>query len=194
MYTIFQFIKFKLFRLNNVILKFEKNLTFGNKVLFKKRPILNINKTAKIIIGSGCTINSDNHDYHINMFAKCKFYADRPNAIIKIGDNCRIHGTCIHAFNSVSIGDNCLIAANTTIIDANGHSLSMDNPKDRLFLSDAGRPIMIGDNVWIGANCVILGGVTIGAGSVISAGSVVKGNVPAKSIYGGNPAILLKQY
>lgn len=171
-----------------------KNLFLGKNVLFKKRPSILIHSQAQIHIGENSIINSSNYEYHLNMATRCKLYADRPEAKIRIGKNCRIHGTCIHAYRSIVIGDNCLIAANTNIIDANGHVISMDNLEKRLTHSDKGRPIIIEDNVWIGANCIILGGVTIGEGSVISAGSVVKCNVPKRSIFGGNPAILIKQY
>ena len=86
------------------------------------------------------------------------------------------------------------IAANTHIIDGNGHHLSFDAPENRINTFDDGNPIVIEDNVWIAAGCYILGGTTIGNGSIITAGSVVKGVIPAKCIYGGNPAKLVKQY
>lgn len=130
----------------------------------------------------------------LNMHSRCKLYADREKAIIDIGDNCRIHGTCIHAVKKIKIGNNCLIAANTQIIDSNGHQTCMINPIDRLNLKDEGKEIIIEDNVWIAANCIILGGSHIKEGSIITAGSVVKGVVEEKSIYGGNPAILIKTY
>ena len=151
-------------------------------------------KLAKIIIADNTTINSSNYGYHINIHSKCKLYADRPNGIIEIGKNCRIHGTCLHAYKKIIIGDNCLIAANTHIIDGNGHQLCMDAPENRLIMSDEGKDIIIEDNVWIAANCIILGGSHIGKGSVITAGSVVKGVVPPNCIFGGNPAKLIKEY
>lgn len=169
-------------------------ITIGKKVLFKGIPSILIHKKATISIGDNTTINSSNYGYHINMFAKCKLYADRLGATIIIGKNCRIHGTCIHAYKSIKIGDNCLIAANTQIIDGNGHLLSMENPENRINTTDEGKEIVIENNVWIAANCIILGGTKIGAGAVITTGSVVKGEVPPKSIFGGNPAILIKQY
>ncbi|PCH53669.1 MAG: acetyltransferase [Flavobacteriaceae bacterium] len=175
-----------------IILLREIKLSKG--VVFKGFPLILMHKKAIIKIGCFTTINSSNYGYHINMHSSCKLYADRPNAQIVIGENCRIHGTCIHAFNKIFIGDNCLIAANTQIMDGNGHQLSFENPPNRINTTDDGKPIFIEDNVWIGANCIILGGTTIGEGSIITAGSIVKGNVPAKTIYGGNPAKLIKQY
>jgi len=74
-------------------------------------------KLAKIIIADNTTINSSNYGYHINMHSKCKLYADRPNEIIEIRKNCRIHGISLHAYKKIIIGDNCLITENTHIID-----------------------------------------------------------------------------
>lgn len=170
------------------------SLDLGKNVVFKKCPSILKHKDAKITIGSNTTINSSNYGYHINMHSGCKLYADRPRAIITIGRNCRIHGTCIHAYAKISIGDNCLIAANTQIIDGNGHQLSFDNPANRVNTTDMGKEIIIEDNVWIAANCIILGGTVIGSGAIITAGSIVKGLIPNNSLYGGNPAKLIKQY
>lgn len=181
-------------RITTLLMVNFSSIVCGKNVKFNNFSTVIKHKSSKIIINKNTTINSSNFGYHLNMHSKCKIVADRPNASISIGTNCRIHGTCIHAFKKINIGNNVLIAANTQIIDANGHLLSMDKPEERLNRSDEGRPITICDNVWIGANCIILGGVTIGAGSVISAGSVIKKNVPEKSIFGGNPAILIKQY
>ncbi|KGO84288.1 hypothetical protein Q763_00655 [Flavobacterium beibuense F44-8] len=172
----------------------SKDIVLGRKVFFKQMPYILKHKNAIIEIGDNTIINSSNYGYHINMFSRCKLYADRENALIKIGENCRIHGTCIHAYNKIEIGRNCLIAANTQIIDGNGHNLCMDEPEKRLISSDIGKEIIIGKNVWIGANTIILGGSVVGEGSIIMAGSVVKGIVKPKCIYGGNPAKLIKKY
>jgi len=50
------------------------------------------------------------------------------------------------------------------------------------------RPVHIGYGTFIGVNAIILPGVTIGKYSIIAAGSVVTKNVPAYTIFGGNPA------
>jgi acetyltransferase-like isoleucine patch superfamily enzyme len=166
----------------------------GAGVLFKGVSSLNKLKSAKIIIGKNTLINSNNFGYHLNMFNKCKLLADKPNAIIKIGDNCRIHGTCIHAFTEITIGNRVLIAANTQIIDGNGHMLSMENPENRINTVDEGKPIFIQDDVWIGTNVLVLGGVCIGQGAVISANTVVNKDVLPFSLVGGNPMVTWKNY
>jgi acetyltransferase-like isoleucine patch superfamily enzyme len=175
-------------------MKYFSGLNAGENLVFKRIPEILKHRTALIIIEKNVSINFSNYGYHINMFSKCKLYADRNNAFIKIGENSRIHGTCIYATIEIRIGNNCLVAANTQIIDSNGHPLSMYDPIKRLSERDEGKKIIIEDNVWIAANSIILGGAIIGCGSVITAGSVVRGSVAPDSVYGGNPAKLIKEF
>ncbi|EHH9990959.1 acyltransferase, partial [Escherichia coli] len=111
---------------------------------------------------------------------------------ISIGKNTRIHGACLHAYNKISIGDRCLIAANVQIIDCNGHESSFENVENRINTSSDGVPVIIEDDVWIGTGSIILPGVTIGRGSIIAAGSVVVKSIPPMCIAGGNPAKVIK--
>lgn len=48
--------------------------------------------------------------------------------------------------------------------------------------------VIVSEDVWIGHGATVLGGVCIGRGAVIAAGSVVTRDVPAYSVYAGNPA------
>jgi len=70
-------------------------------VLFKKMSHILINNKAKIKIEKNTFINSSNYQYHINMYSRVKLYANMPNTEIIIGNNCRIHGTCINASNKI---------------------------------------------------------------------------------------------
>ena len=60
----------------------------------------------------------------------------------------------------------------------------------------SGRPpqkiTVIGDDVWIGARCIVISGVSIGDGAIIAAGAVVTKDVPPMQIYGGVPALFLR--
>lgn len=162
-------------------------------VMFKGSPSIGINKGARINIGRGVLINSTNRGHHVNMHSPVKLLADRPRALIEIGDDTRIHGSCIHAYSSIHIGKRCLIAANCQIMDGNGHEVSFDNVDLRIDTSSGGKPIVIEDCVWIGANCIVLPGVRIGRGSVVAAGSVVTHSVPAMVVVAGNPARIIKR-
>jgi acetyltransferase-like isoleucine patch superfamily enzyme len=185
-------------KLANVIVNFRLKLMnevkIGDKCNFIGIPIIIKIKNTNLIIGNNVTINSDKLGYHLNMHSPCKLYLDRVGGKIVIGDNTRINGACIHAYESIEIGKNCLIAANTQIMDGNGHDLSFNDVSNRIKTHGTVKPVVIEDNVWIGANSIILPGVTIGYGSVISANSVINMNIPPMCIAGGNPAKVLKQY
>lgn len=56
-----------------------------------------------------------------------------------------------------------------------------------------GKPVTIGNNVWIGGSAVINPGVTIGDNVVIASGAVVTKDVTDNVVVGGNPAKILKQ-
>lgn len=172
--------------------KLNRRIILGKQVRFYRSPSILIKKGGLLDLGNNVTINSDNHGYHINMYKHCKFLIDRPGAQIIIGEHTRIHGSCIHAYEKISIGKNCLIAANCQIFDGNGHDLSLEKPEDRIFTKGKSDPIIIEDYVWIGANVVVLPGVKIGKGSIISANSVVHRNIPPGVIAGGNPIQVIK--
>lgn len=53
--------------------------------------------------------------------------------------------------------------------------------------------IMIGNDVWIGRESIIMPGVKIGDGAIIAAYSMVAKDVPAYTVYGGNPAKFIKK-
>ena len=51
---------------------------------------------------------------------------------------------------------------------------------------------VIGNDVWIGRESVIMPGVKIGDGAIIAAYSVVSKDIPAYTVWGGNPAGFIK--
>ncbi|WP_448789141.1 acyltransferase [Bacteroides graminisolvens] len=115
----------------------------------------------------------------------------------KVGKNCLIN--CV---NSITIGDDCAIADNVTIVDHNYHPI---NPSDGLYMRhtshgsrerqpmySANAPIVIGKNVWLGNNVRVCKGVTIGDNSVIGANSIVTKDIPANCVAVGNPAHVVK--
>lgn len=171
----------------------KNNVTLGKKVVFKKKALVNVHKEASVIIGDNVIINSNNNGYHVNMFSPCKLMADRPNAIIEIGDNTRLHGSCLHAYKKISIGKNCLIAANCQIIDGNGHDLSFPDTSNRINTKGDSKEVIIEDDVWLATGVVVLPGVKIGKGSVITANSVVHKDIPPMVIAGGNPIKIIKR-
>lgn len=122
----------------------------------------------------------------LHRYAKLSAWGGELKAHIIIGDNTAIGDrTEIHAGGRVEIGKGCNIAWDVCIMDRDYHKF---NSSEEIV-----KPVKIGDNVWIGCNCIVLKGVTIGDGAVIAAGSVVTGDVPPKTLAGGNPARVLKE-
>jgi maltose O-acetyltransferase len=55
-----------------------------------------------------------------------------------------------------------------------------------------GKPVDIGEDVWVGGGAIILPGVSIGDRAVIGAGSVVTRDVPADVFAAGNPCRVVR--
>jgi maltose O-acetyltransferase len=56
-----------------------------------------------------------------------------------------------------------------------------------------GKPVTIGDDVWVGGGALILPGVRVGSRAVIGAGSVVTRDVPANTFAAGNPCRAIRE-
>lgn len=66
-----------------------------------------------------------------------------------------------------------------------------DHPRDPIVRRtgvEFGRPVSIGENVWIGGGAIILPGVTIADDAIVASGSVVTRDVPYGVTVMGNPA------
>lgn len=94
-------------------------------------------------------------------------------------------------YPKVSIGKYTMLGPGVSIV---GGDHNYTDPTIPMIFS--GRPYLpatrIGQDVWIGTQSFIKAGVTIGDGSIIAAHSVVTKDVPPYSIYGGNPAKIIR--
>ena len=113
-------------------------------------------------------------DYGFNIHVGKNFYANFNNIFL---DVCPI-----------TFGDNCMCAPNVQLYTAT-HPL---HPVKRNSGLEYGKPITIGDNVWLGGGTVVIPGVTLGNNVVVAAGSVVTKSFPDNCVIGGNPAKLIK--
>jgi acetyltransferase-like isoleucine patch superfamily enzyme len=174
-------------------LRRQPGVTLG-RVTIEGRPLVDVRAGSTLVVEDGVRLKSRNWGYHLNMYGPVKLMADAPGAVITIGARTRIYGSCIHAFASVTIGPDCLIAANCQIIDANGHELSFPAVEARARTRDQPRPVVVEAAVWLGTGVIVLPGVRIGRGSVVGAGSVVTRDIPPMSLAAGNPARVIRTY
>lgn len=109
---------------------------------------------------------------------------------ITTGKNFYVNANCtILDVAKVTFGDNCLLGPNVSVYTA-GHPI---HPVARNSGYEYGKPVTVGDNVWIGGSSVICPGVHIGSNVVIGAGSVVTKDIPDWCIAAGNPCKVIRQ-
>lgn len=160
-----------------------------------------ISGKGKVEIGDNFTFVSSGYVNPLCRNTKGAIYTSTESSIIRIGDNCGISSSCIWAHDSITIGNNVNIGADTYIMDNDAHP--HDYLKRRMdYMNNVGwdaytkeipsAPIVIEDDVWIGTRCNVLKGVHIGARSIIAAGSVVSKDVPSNVVAGGIPCKVIR--
>jgi len=165
------------------------------KIFFPKARIIRgpfyIRGLAFIEIGNGFTAG---------VGLRIDAFPVRAKKCITIGNNVQVNDYVhIGAIESLTIGDNVLIASRVFISDHNHGTYNGEKPQSSPDISPAKRelnssPVFVGNNVWIGEGVSILPGVRIGKGAVIGCGAVVTKDVPECSIAVGNPARVIKKY
>lgn len=109
---------------------------------------------------------------------------------IHVGDNFFANFDCVILdVCPVRFGKNAFLAPGVHIYTAT-HPIKAE---ERCSGVEYGKPVTIGDNVWIGGRAVILPGVNIGNNVVVAAGAVVTKDVPDNVVVAGNPAKIVKE-
>ncbi|GIZ50139.1 sugar O-acetyltransferase [Noviherbaspirillum aridicola] len=110
-------------------------------------------------------------------------------ANITLGDRVFMNFNCVILdVAPVRIGSGTLLGPAVQIYAAT-HPMRAQERRTGL---EAGRPVEIGDEVWIGGGAIICPGVRIGHRSVIGAGSVVTGDIPDDVFAAGNPCRVIR--
>lgn len=116
---------------------------------------------------------------------------EAPGGKIIVGCGTQIgRNTTISSHKKISIGKNCLISYNVSILDTDHNVFSKMSPM-KSGMSES-REIIIEDDCFIGAHSFILKGVHLGRHCVVGANSVVTKSYPAGSVIAGNPAKKIK--
>lgn len=119
----------------------------------------------------------------------------------QIGENCNINCN-VFIENNVTIGNNVTIKSGVQIWDGIAIEDNVFIRPNATFTNDLKpRPkqyplqfmeTVIKKGASIGANATILPGITIGENAMVGAGSVVLKDVPADTVWAGNPAKQIK--
>lgn len=135
--------------------------------------------------GHGCRLEAYPENNSVSMF---------------LGDNIQMNDYVhITAMQSVTIGNNVLMASKIYISDCAHGSYAGDAadsspltaPAERPFVC---KPVVIEENVWLGEFVSVLPGTTIGKGTIVGANSVVSKSLPAYVIAVGSPARPIKKF
>lgn len=180
----------------------EKEKMIAGELYFAGDPELKLERTRARILLQKLNTSSpedDNATVEIvnqlvpnnggNLWIEPPFYCDYGTNIhagknVYFNFDCTILDVC-----EIKIGDNCMFGPAVQIYTP----LHRMNAAERATLAEYGKPITIGNDVWVGGNATILPGVTIGDRCVIGAGSVVTKDVPSDSFAAGNPAKVIKK-
>lgn len=123
-----------------------------------------------------------------NFWVEPPFYCDY-GYNIEVGDDVFFNFNCVVLdVVKVTLGDRVFVAPNVQFYPAT-HPL---DSKSRGEMWEYGKPISVGNDVWIGGSAMICPGVSIGDRTVIAAGAVVTKSFPADVLIGGNPARFIK--
>lgn len=99
-------------------------------------------------------------------------------------------------FNCVVLDVHTVSIGHRTLIGPGVHIYTATHPMDyrqRAKGLELGKPVVIGEDVWIGGGAIVCPGVTIGDRSVIGAGSIVTKDIPPNVFAAGNPCKVIRE-
>jgi maltose O-acetyltransferase len=115
-------------------------------------------------------------DYGYNLYVGEDFFANYDCAILDVAP--------------IHIGKHCLLGPKVQIYSVN----HPDDPKlRRNGAMGIGKPVTLGDDLWVGGGAIICPGVTLGNNVIVAAGSVVTKSFGDNVVIGGNPARVIRE-
>jgi acetyltransferase-like isoleucine patch superfamily enzyme len=122
-----------------------------------------------------------------------------PGGLVEVGDDTVLAGAIFMCAEHILIGRSVVVSYHVTIADSDFHPRDPALRRQDAIANAPGgekmmrprietRPVVIDHEAWIGIGAIILKGVHIGRGSRVLAGAVVTQDVPAGTVFAGNPA------
>jgi len=167
----------------------------GKKLQCDGFAFIRMQRPGAITIGHNVSINTRPRSNLAGIMQRTIIQCIESGSIV-LDNNSGISGVVLSARERITVGKHTNIGVNTRIYDHDFHSLDCSHRTDRRTdqAHTKSAPIHIGDDALVGANVIILKGVTIGPRSIVAAGSVVtRGDYPADSLIGGNPATVIRR-
>ncbi len=154
-----------------------------------------------VYVDSGCRIHASKAEIVLGAGTRvmrgaylCAYVSNaRAGEGIETGENCWIGVDAVLGAGQggIVLGDRVLIAPQAVLVCGDHDFERTDQSVTEQAYT--GKPIRVGNDVWIGAHATVLGGVTIGERAVVAAGAVVNGDVEPFTVVGGVPARVLKR-
>lgn len=183
--------------------RFRKNISGKGRLLYTKDAHLMIDSRARMNLDGNLNLNANAEGRNmrssllrldknsvLNVEGNFSFMYGADVIVfaggkLTLGNGSFINSDCkIRCSKEISIGENCAISHDFTVMDSDVHYLDGNNNT---------KPVIIGNYVWIGTRVTVLSGVTIGEGAVVAAGAIVKEDVPAHCLVAGVPARIVRQ-
>lgn len=140
-----------------------------------------INKDFELIVHKGSNINYEK---------TFRVFTGHQN--IFLGSNIFLVDTLINAgdtLGKVTIEDYVFFGHGVKLL-ARSHNYKVHDRQRQEEIIE--KPIHIKQGAWVSSGVIVLGGVVIGENAVVAAGSIVTKDVPANTVYAGNPAKLVR--
>ena len=174
-----------LWRKSNLVWGILRGALYYRLAGYKRFPI--IHRGVKVLTSNGIVRIGHFSEIHDRVVLSAIGEPGESEAKLSLGDHTSIwYGTVISARHEITIGQQCAISWNCTVIDDDMHEILYSEEGHSSRTRE--KAVRIGDHVWIGASAVVLKGVTIGDNAIVAAGAIVTRDVPPHTLVAGNPA------
>src|SRR5699024_5220079 len=127
-------------------------------------------------VGEKCEVHPQfKCDYGYNIYVDEDFFANYDCVMLDVAP--------------IRIGKHCLLGPKVQIYSVNHPA---DPKLRRNGAMGIGRPVTLGDDVWVGGGAIICPGVTLGNNVIVGAGAVVTKSFGDNVVVAGNPARVVK--
>jgi len=153
---------------------------------------LHVHRSGVLAIGDNVRMNSGFANNAVGGFRRTGIWVG-PCGMLTIGEGAGLSNCTLVCMERVTIGPRTLVGGDTNIYDTDFHPVCAAERNASPPGRTKTRPVTIGRDCFIGGHAIILKGVSMGDGAVLGAGSVAVRDIPAREVWAGNPARLVRR-